>query len=191
MINFESFVSTYGYPALIIGTFLEGETILVIGGFLAHLGYLDLSWVIICAFLGTFAGDQLYFWMGRTQKVGFLTRRPFFRQRIEKAQDLLARHQKLIGLGFRFVYGIRTITPFALGLSKIKAKRFFCYNALSGVVWAVAVGGGGYLFGDALEVFIGKVKHYELATLAAMIFVAFLVWLANFYRHWISKLPPK
>ena len=39
MINLEPLVSTYGYPALLVGTFLEGETILVIAGFLAHRGY--------------------------------------------------------------------------------------------------------------------------------------------------------
>ena len=50
MINLEILVSAYGYPALFIGTFLEGETILVIAGFLAHRGYLELPWVIVIAF---------------------------------------------------------------------------------------------------------------------------------------------
>ena len=129
MINLESLVSTYGYPALLIGTFLEGETILVIAGFLAHRGYLELPWVIVIAFLGTFSGDQLYFWLGRTKGANFLMRRPSYRVRVEKAQNLLEKHQKLIILGFRFVYGLRTVTPFAIGLSKINAKQFIVLNA--------------------------------------------------------------
>ena len=49
----ESLLTTYGYPILIIGTFLEGETVLVLGGLAAHLGYLSLDWVIVCALGGS------------------------------------------------------------------------------------------------------------------------------------------
>jgi len=183
MINLGSLVSTYGYPALLIGTFLEGETILVIAGFLVHRGYLELPWVIVFAFLGTFAGDQLYFWLGRTKGANFLMRRPSYRVRVEKAQNLLEKHQKLIILGFRFVYGLRAVTPFAIGMSNIKAKQFIGLNAIGAIVWAMIVGSGGYLFGNALEIIIGDIKHYELEILAAMIFSGCVVWLVYFYRR--------
>jgi Uncharacterized membrane-associated protein len=184
MINLELLVSTYGYPALFIGTFLEGETILVIAGFLAHRGYLELPWVIIIAFWGTFSGDQLYFWVGRTKGVNFLMRRPAYRVRVEKAQNLLKKHQKLIILGFRFVYGLRTVTPFAIGISNINAKQFIVLNALGAIVWAMIVGSGGYLFGNALEIIIGDIKHYELEILAAIAVTGVMVWLVHFYRRW-------
>jgi len=94
MINLEPLVSTYGYPALLVGTFLEGETILVIAGFLAHRGYLELPGVIVAAFLGTFSGDQIYFWLGWTKGANFLMRRPSYRVRVEKAQNLREKYQK-------------------------------------------------------------------------------------------------
>jgi len=34
----QSFVDTYGYLAIMVGTFFEGETILVLGGFTGHPG---------------------------------------------------------------------------------------------------------------------------------------------------------
>ena len=52
-------IDKYGYAAVLIGTFLEGETILVIGGLAARLGYLKLQWVIVAAFAGSLAGDQI------------------------------------------------------------------------------------------------------------------------------------
>jgi len=183
MINLELLVSTYGYPALLIGTFLEGETILVIAGFLAHRGYLELPWVIVIAFLGTFSGDQLYFWLGRIKGVSFLIRRPSYQRGVKKAQDLLEKHQTLIILGFRFVYGLRTVTPFAIGMSNIKAKQFIGLNAMGALVWAVIVGSGGYLFGNVLEIIIGDIKHYELEILVAMFFAGCVVWLVYFYRR--------
>src|SRR5664279_3888402 len=60
----DSFIRNYGYWALLVGTFLEGETILMLGGLSAQLGYLDLSLVIVVAFIGSFSGDQFYFIVG-------------------------------------------------------------------------------------------------------------------------------
>ena len=36
-------IASYGYYALFVGTFLEGETVLIAAGFAAHRGILDLS----------------------------------------------------------------------------------------------------------------------------------------------------
>lgn len=63
--NLEEVVTHYGYIGILIGTFLEGETILIIAGFLAHRGYLELPFVIVAAFFGSLIGDQLYFYIGR------------------------------------------------------------------------------------------------------------------------------
>lgn len=60
----ETFLQTYGYWAILIGTFLEGETILVLGGLAAHMGYMDLTGVILTAFAGSLCGDQLFFLPG-------------------------------------------------------------------------------------------------------------------------------
>ncbi len=63
--SLQELVSNYGYLAIGVGTFLEGETILVLGGLAAHRGFLQLPWVVVCAFLGAFSGHQLYFHIGR------------------------------------------------------------------------------------------------------------------------------
>ncbi len=62
--DLQSIIEHYGYAAILIGTFLEGETILVLAGLAAHQGYLVLSWVISAAFLGSLCGDQLFFIWG-------------------------------------------------------------------------------------------------------------------------------
>ena len=68
-----SIIENYGYAAILIGTFLEGETILVLAGVAAHQGYLVLTWVIIAAFVGSLCGDQLFFLFGtQAQPGGFI-----------------------------------------------------------------------------------------------------------------------
>lgn len=62
-------IEHFGYLAILVGTLLEGETFLILGGFAAHRGYLDLSLVILSAFLGTVLGDQLFYsWVANTVK---------------------------------------------------------------------------------------------------------------------------
>ena len=57
----ESFLAKYGYLAIILGTVFEGETIMIMGGFSAHRGYLKLlPWVILAGFVGNFIQNQAY-----------------------------------------------------------------------------------------------------------------------------------
>lgn len=124
--SLESIISLYGYPAIILGTFFEAETILAMAGFAAHQGYLKLEWVILSGFLGTLCGDQLYFYIGRRKGTAFLEKRPYWKSRSQLIFDLLKRHQLLLILGFRFVYGLRTATPFVIGASgRYIAPSFF------------------------------------------------------------------
>jgi membrane protein DedA with SNARE-associated domain len=58
---------------LAIGMFLEGESILTVVGFAAHLGHLKLEWAILAALVGSLARDQFYFLIGRVKGAVFLS----------------------------------------------------------------------------------------------------------------------
>lgn len=178
----EQLVTDYGYLAILIGTFLEGEVILVIGGFLAHRGYLELPFVIAVAFTGTLVGDQLYFYLGRTRGRRFIEKRPRWKVGSDRVFRLLERHEVWLILGFRFLYGIRTVTPFALGLSGISPLRYLILNICGAMIWALVVGTLGYYFGYALEIIIGEIKNYELLVIGALIVLAMLAWVVYRWR---------
>ncbi|UCF94065.1 MAG: DedA family protein [Desulfobacterales bacterium] len=179
----ENFIATYGYAAIWLGTFLEGETILILGGFMAHQGYLVLPGVILAAFGGTLCGDQLYFYLGRTHSRYLLNRRPSWQPRITKAQRLLERFHTPIILGFRFLYGLRTVASFAIGMSPVSAGRFVVLNGVGAAIWAVTVGGGGYLCGQALAFVIDDIKRYELQVLAGIAALGLFIWIVHIYRR--------
>ena len=174
--SLDQLISEYGYLAIFIGTFFEGETILVLGGFAAHRGYLDLPWVVLCAFSGTLLGDQLYFYLGRHKGLSLLNHRPQWRARTERARLLLQKNQVLLILGFRFVYGIRTVTPIMIGMSEVPPLMFLILNIIGGAIWAVTIGVAGYLFGQSLELFFNDLKRYELWVFLGIIIVAMFVW---------------
>lgn len=159
--NIEALLEAYGYYALFIGTFLEGETILVLAGFLAHQGHLELRWVILLAFLGSLSGDTLVFHLGRWKGRAFLARRPSWDKRAARVQKALDKWGTYVVLSFRFFYGLRNMTPFVIGSTGFRPLRFFLLNATGAAIWAVVVGSGGYLFGEAIGLFLKDVKKYE------------------------------
>jgi len=186
----ESLIDTYGYWAVLAGTFFEGETVLLLGSFAASRGYLLLRWVIVVAFFGSLCADQLFFFLGRRYSPAILARRPSWKARSEKAQKLLERFRTPLILGFRFMYGIRTVTPFAIGMSRVPTGEFVLLNIIGASVWAIIVGTGGYLFGNALEILLGDIKRYEFHILGGIAIAGALTWALYFlYRYRRHKTP--
>ena len=163
----EELIARFGYLAVLAGTFFEGETVPVLAGFAANQGLLRLDLVMLCAFAGSFCGDQLWFWIGRRYGKTWLAKHPKSAAAADKVGKLLDRWGDWFVLSFRFLYGLRAVSPVAIGLSSISALRFAVLNLISAAVWAVAVGSLGYAFGQAIEGMMGRLKVWEHRILAA------------------------
>ena len=172
-----------GYLAVLIGTFLEGETILILGGLAAHMGYLELPWVMAAALTGSFTGDQLYFYIGRHYGPKIIARRLSWQESAEKVYRHLHRHQNLLILSFRFFYGLRNVTPFAVGAAQISRVRFFALNLIGAVIWAMAFATAGYLSGEAFRLLLDDFKRYELYILLGLLIAGILFWLITLVRR--------
>ena len=167
---------------LFLGTALEGETFLIAAGFAAHRGYLSLPLVWCTALVGSLIGDQVYFLIGRRYGWRFAQRRQAWKPAVTRLNERLARHRNWIVLGFRFFYGLRTVTPFVVGMSDIRYPTFVVLNTFGALVWAVVVGTAGYFFGSLLEVLFEKLQHYELEVIVAIFMAGALTWWAVFFR---------
>ncbi len=154
-------LQTYGYSVLFLFTLIEGETVVILAGFAAHQHYLRLGDVIVIATIGATLGDQFFFLFGRWKGRKYLERRPEMAQRIAYVVRLLGKYQNLFILGSRFMYGFRMLIPATLGATKISFKRFFVLNILGAALWSILFANVGFLFGDAIEAALGKVKRFE------------------------------
>jgi len=182
--SLEPIITQFGYPALVVGLMLEGETVLVLAAFMAHRGYLDLPLVILIGFVITFASDQFFFWMGRTKGNEFLENRPKWKLNVERAKSLLGHNTNLLFLGFRFMYGLRTVLPFVFGLSGFAPKRFATLNFMGAFLWALVFGMAGYLFGHIMEVILVDVGRYEHWIALGILIISSIIWM---YRHYILQ----
>lgn len=182
MINLQQLISDYGYLALFVGTFLEGETIMLLSGFAAFTGHMELYKVVLVGGAGTFFGDQLYFYIGRWKGLAVFTRWPSWRARADRVACLLHRYQYPVILSFRFFYGLRNVTPFVIGMSPVKAWLYFVLNLLSATVWSVTFAWAGYLFGSAAERYLHNVKRFEVAGFAILAGIGLAVWIIGKMR---------
>jgi membrane protein DedA with SNARE-associated domain len=181
------------YVFTFIWTFFEGETFVLFCGFAAAQGLLNGPLLLIAAWLGSFAGDQFYFWVGRHFGLMLLERRPFWRARVDTALAWLRRFDIGFILSFRFIYGIRNISSFALGISGIDWRRFLVLNFIAAGLWAIAFIGVGYIFGQASEAMLGDLaEKFRLVALGIFVVVVAgaalgLLW----YRRRGPASPPQ
>ena len=163
------FVTTYGYLAVLLGTLLEGETVLLLAGFAAHQGHLSMYAVLLIAFMGGTLGDQAFFWAGRHWGGALLARFPSVRARSLRVGDLLRRWDAALVFAIRFMYGLRIAGPILMGALHFDRKRFACFNALGAAFWSVLIGGAGYMLGHSLQVMLGDLADYEGALWWALV----------------------
>lgn len=156
---------------------------MVLGGIAAYQGHLEISWVMLSGCVGTILGDNLFFFLGRKHSKSMLIRRPSWKDRIDRAHRLIARFQTFLILIYRYLYGLRSVIPFAFGMTPVSAAQFVSLSAVGAVIWAIIVGGGGFYFGNALELIIEKIKRYELVFFAILAGSGLILWLILRHRR--------
>src|SRR5947207_5069174 len=181
------------YAIAFIWTFLEGETVILFAGFAAAQGLIDPLLLLTAAWLGSFAGDQCYFWLGRRFGVRLLDRFPRWRHGVEAALGWLERYVTGFILSCRFIYGVRNFSSFALGLSAVRWKRFLRLNFLAAGLWAASFVAGGYFLGHAFRAMLGDIaRSFSLVMLAVFVAIGGVMWLLHRLqrRRRLPRVPP-
>jgi membrane protein DedA with SNARE-associated domain len=162
-------------------TFVEGESFVLLAGFAAAQGMLNPPLLLLAAWLGSFCGDQCYFWIGRTFGARVLARRPRWRARVDRVLTFLRRYNVGFILTFRFIYGVRNFSSFAIGISGVGWLRFLLLNLVAALIWAVTFVGAGFLSGRVMHRALGDyAQQFSIAMLAVLAAILFSVWV--FYR---------
>jgi len=159
--NLPGLIADHGYWVLAVGCLLEGETVLLLAGFAARRGHLALPAVLAIGAVGGFLGDQFYFWLGRRHGPAVLARWPSLTRQTDRVHRWLTKSDVALIIGVRFAYGLRAAGPVLIGMTPMPAWRFAFFNALGAVIWAVVIGGLGWLFGHAAELVLGEIRHIE------------------------------
>lgn len=159
----EDVIINYGYYAVFFFACIEGEVALLVAGFLCSVGYLNLQKVILTAFFGTMIFEQCIFFVGRLFGDRIMGRFPKLQASADKAFCFLKKYDILFIFSFRFVYGIRNVSPIVIGMSGISPLKFSSCNIPASLIWASSVAYAGYIFSDTIQVVIDNIKHFSIA----------------------------
>jgi membrane protein DedA with SNARE-associated domain len=147
----ESFLDEYGYLALVVGTFLEGETAILVASSLIYHGLFEFPFTVLAAFFGSFISDWIYYLIGRLNGKYFLAKRPKLAAKVEPVTRFFNQHKLQILFSYRFLYGFRVIIPLVVGLSGIRPASYLFYSVVTGLMWATLVSTTGYWVGRLLN----------------------------------------
>ena len=183
--SIEHLVAHYGLAALFVGAGLEGEAAVVAGGLLAHRGLLPLPGAMVVAVLGSFVADQLWFQVGRRFRDARLVARARAQPAFARAVAALERHPIGFIFAFRFIYGLRTVSPIAIGTSAVAGRTYLFVNAAAALIWGSLFTLVGYAFGKSFEEFFGRFRphgHQWLYLAGGIVAAGMVVGLIHWWR---------
>ncbi len=185
--NILGWISGGGYVSLFVLTFLEGIPLvgmaipghlaIIIAGFLARIEVLSLPIVLIVSVLGAVLGDFIGFTIGKKYGLTFIDRfRPYFfitDAHIAKARALLSKHTGKSMIIGRFTPATRALMPFIVGTTDIHVSRFWFFNVIGGVSWAIISVMAGYFLGSAYHL---ASRYFGRIVLIAIPAICIIIW---------------
>jgi membrane protein DedA with SNARE-associated domain len=145
-------LSTYGYIILAIYSFGGGMAGLAGAGILSSMGKMDITTSIAIATIFNYIGDNVLFYMAQTNKESVMVYIKKFKGRIHGRTILLMRRYGwLVVFIQKYLYGIKTLVPIIMGLSKYDFRKFIILNIFASVTWGVVVGLLSYYFSTVVQ----------------------------------------
>ena len=140
----------YGYFAVLVAAFWEGEAVLIAAGTLCGAGYLDWRLTILAAATGGAAGDQIYFYAAHQRAARLVQKSKRLRKWYPRVKEFVLRHGTLAVLLSRFAAGLRITIPLVCATAAMPPRKYSTLNFLSALCWASAWVAISYQFGARL-----------------------------------------
>ncbi len=145
----QQFVEQYGYWAVFIWTFIEGETVFIVAAALAAAGVLVTWKVIVVAACGAFIGHLFFFVLGRWRGERIIHAIPILEKHVSKANLILDKYAHWSIFIFQYLYGTRLVAAILFGCSSITFWRFFFLQIINCITWAIIIYTVGHFLGIA------------------------------------------
>jgi len=165
----EELIKEWGYIVLFLYSFGGGFLALAVAGVLSYTGDLNIVASIIVAGSANFVGDQFLFTLARNNKSYAKTMMGKYGRKVALAHLLMRRYGSPVVFLQKYIYGIKTLIPLAMGLTKYSIKKFMVFNALATIVWAIVVGYSSYYMGEVILNMADEFKMYGIALVIAII----------------------
>ena len=172
----EELIRDWGYIILFLYSFGGGFLALVVAGILSFSGELNIFLAILVAGVANFIGDQFLFTIARNNKSQAKQMMQKHRRKIAMAHLMMRKYGSWVIFLQKYIYGIKTLIPLAMGLTKYDYRKFLIINIFATALWAVFIGSAAYMMGDLVYTYIEEFKSYGLAFVAIILLGVFLLF---------------
>ncbi len=150
-----SSLSTYGYIILALYSFGGGMVALIGAGILSSIGKMDISTSIFVASLFNFIGDSVLFYLSQTNKKEVMGYMHKHKRKIAYTNLLMRKYGWLAVFLQKYIYGVKTLVPIVMGLTKYDFRKFVTLNLFASIVWGLVVGLVSFYFSTAVRAWMG------------------------------------
>jgi len=153
-------LTAWGYLALAFFSFGGSLIVVAAAGVLSFMGEMNLIVSLLIATIFNFIGDMFLFYLGKYHKEDI---KPYFQKHKRKIalSTLLLRKYGILAIFIqKFLYGIKTLIPISMALSRYDFKKFGLYNALASPFFVVVIMLSAYYAGDTIKSLFESFKEY-------------------------------
>jgi membrane protein DedA with SNARE-associated domain len=175
----------FGYGAIFVGTFLEGEAVVYTTAFLVHREVFNIFLATLVAYAGVIAGDVAWYRLGAR-----IRNHPSrWGHKVLNLTDKfdVSLHEKTTRTIFisKFSYGIHHLLMARAGYIGVPQQHFIRKDLIVSIVWLGIVGGLGYLSSASLSHVGRRLKYVEIGIVIGLVFFFFVLgWL----RYLLKKI---
>ncbi len=169
----DALIAKYGLIIVFLGCALEGDTVAVTSGLLAHHHLLPLWPTLAVAWAGGWTADVLIFLLARRYRAHPRVLRILSHPVSQGVARRLLGRPLLLAAVFRFIPGMRTVSPVLLATgTSLRAALYLPVTCLSALLWAGVMVLIGHGIGEVIRCLWGHVDRTELLLALPVLLVA-------------------
>jgi membrane protein DedA with SNARE-associated domain len=175
----------FAEDALFVGFVIPGETAAILGGVAASQGPVPLAAVLAVVIVAAIVGDSVGYEVGKHFGPRLLDLKIFAkrRDRLQDAQDFLARRGGVAVFLGRWVAFFRAVMPALAGTAQMPYRRFLAFNAAGGIVWGAVVVTLGYLAGNSYARIEKTVGRTAALVVLGLVVIGVIAWRVREHRR--------
>jgi membrane protein DedA with SNARE-associated domain len=169
-------LATYGYIILFLYSFGGGMVAIIAAGVLSSRGIMSLEVSIAIAATANFIGDVVLSSVGRYNREIMMPYIKKHRRKLALSHILMKKYGDKIIIIKKFIYGLKTLIPLAVGLTKYPLIKFNILNFIAALIWALSLGYGSYYAGEYFTKIFYMLEDKPYIAPVILLFLVFIIW---------------
>jgi len=169
-------LSTWGYLALAFFSFGGSLVVVAAAGVLSYMGEMNLFISLAIAIVFNYIGDMFLFYLGKYHKEDI---KPYFQKHKRKIalSTLIMRKYGVWAIFIqKFLYGIKTLVPISMALSRYDFKKFGFYNIFASIFFVTVIMLVSFYAGGTIKALFESFKSYPWVPFVVLFAMIGAIW---------------